>query len=152
MDAIVFDGRTLWLAVPDSDRTRGPWFEHDFADCVADQLCDAASRPRGGLPQGIKLFLAEVNLGLFHICQLITLLTYVNFGASCMTITNPNDFCYPSGRRSPAEVLGHGGHRFRHRERLRHDDQRDGDFSSAESLLLSRIRSADYGHRDDNRY
>ena len=69
MDAIVFDGRTLWLAVPDSDRTRGPWFEHDFADCVADQLCDAASRPRGGLPQGIKLFLAEVNLGLFHICQ-----------------------------------------------------------------------------------
>jgi hypothetical protein len=42
-------------------------------------------------------------------------------------------------------------HRFRH-ERLRHDDQRDGDFSSAESLLLSRIRGADYGHRDDNRY
>jgi hypothetical protein len=69
-----------------------------------------------------------------------------------MTITDPNDFCYRSGRRSPAEVLGHGGHRFRHRERLRHDDQRDGDFSSAESLLLSRIRSADYGHRDDNRY
>ncbi len=43
MDAIVFDGRTLWLAVPDSDRTCSLWFEHDFADCVADQLCDAAS-------------------------------------------------------------------------------------------------------------
>ena len=61
MDAIVVDGRTLWLAVPDSDRTCSPWFEHDFADCIADQLCDAAPRPRGGLAQLIKLFLAEVN-------------------------------------------------------------------------------------------
>jgi hypothetical protein len=66
VDAIVVDGRTLWLAVPDSNRTCGPWFEHDLADCVADQLCDAAPRPRGGLAQGIKLFLAEVDLGLFQ--------------------------------------------------------------------------------------
>ena len=69
MDAIVVEGRTLWRAVPDSNRTCSPWFEHDLADCVADQLCDAAPRPRGGLAQGIKLFLAEVDLGLFHICQ-----------------------------------------------------------------------------------
>jgi hypothetical protein len=32
-----------------------------------------------------------------------------------MTITDTNDFCYCPGRRSPAEVLDHGGHRFRHR-------------------------------------
>jgi hypothetical protein len=54
-----------------------------------------------------------------------------------MTITDTNDFLLPLGRRSPAEVLGHGDHRFRHREQLRHGDRRDGDFSSAELLLLS---------------
>jgi hypothetical protein len=65
VNAIVIDGRTLWLAVPDSNRTGGPWLEHNLADCFADQLRDAASRPRGGFAQGIELFLAEVNLDLF---------------------------------------------------------------------------------------
>jgi len=60
----------------------GPWFEHDLAVCVADRLCDAAPRPRGGLAQGIKFLLAEVNLGLFHIRN--RAMTYVKFGASCI--------------------------------------------------------------------
>ena len=59
----------LWLAVPDSNRTHGLRFEHDLADCVADQLRDAAPRPRGGLAQSVKLFLAEVYLSLFHVCH-----------------------------------------------------------------------------------
>lgn len=55
---------------PSQMATRGVRLEYDFADCVADQLSDAASRPRGGLAQRIKLFLAEINLSLFHVCQL----------------------------------------------------------------------------------
>ena len=40
-DAIVVDGRTPWLAVPDSNRTCSPWFEYDLADRIADLLSDA---------------------------------------------------------------------------------------------------------------
>ena len=49
VDAIVIDGRTLSLAVPDSNRTCSPWFVYDVADRIADEHCDAARRPQGGL-------------------------------------------------------------------------------------------------------
>jgi len=62
VDAIVIDGRTLSHAVPDSNRTCSPWFEYDVADRIADQHCDAARRPQGGLAQSAKLFLSKVNL------------------------------------------------------------------------------------------
>src|SRR5436190_22157828 len=52
VDAIVIDGRTLWLAVPDTNRACGPRLKHNLADSFADQLRDAAPRPRGGLAQG----------------------------------------------------------------------------------------------------
>src|SRR5271167_2032344 len=69
VNAIVFDGHPLWFTVPDGNRSYGLRLEHDRADCITDQRGDAAPRPRGGLAQRVKLFLAEVNLGLFHICH-----------------------------------------------------------------------------------
>src|SRR5205807_10516860 len=69
VNAIVLDRRTPWLTVPDSNRPCGRRLEHNLADCVANQVGDAAPRPRGGLAQRIELFLAEVNLGLFHVCH-----------------------------------------------------------------------------------
>jgi L-galactose dehydrogenase len=49
VNAIVFDGRALGLTVPERNRACGLRFEHDFADCVADERRDAASGSRGGL-------------------------------------------------------------------------------------------------------
>jgi hypothetical protein len=69
VNAIVIEGRTLGRAVPDSDRTLGLRLEHDLANCVTDQFRNAPTRPRRGLAQGVELFLAEVHLGLFHICH-----------------------------------------------------------------------------------
>jgi hypothetical protein len=73
VDAIVIDGRTLSLAVPDSNRTCSPWFEYDVADRIADQHCDAARRPQGGLAQSAKLFLSKVNLGRFTAARFLRL-------------------------------------------------------------------------------
>jgi hypothetical protein len=57
VNAVVFEGRTLWFAVPDGNRACRLRLEHDLADRVADQLRDAAPRPRGGLAQLVKLSL-----------------------------------------------------------------------------------------------
>src|SRR5206468_2636688 len=69
VNAVVLEGRTLRLAVPDGNRTCGLRLDHDLADSVANQLSDATPRARSGLAQRRKLFLAKVNLGLLHMCH-----------------------------------------------------------------------------------
>src|SRR5882757_5209290 len=69
VDAIVLEGGAPRLAVPDSDRARGLGLEHHLADSVTDQICDTTSRTRSSFPQCVELFLAQVNLGLLHICH-----------------------------------------------------------------------------------
>lgn len=70
MNAIVFDSRVPWFSVSESNRSYGLRPQNDLADRITDQLADAAPRPRGGLAQRVKLFLAEVNLGLFHVREI----------------------------------------------------------------------------------
>src|SRR3984893_6165361 len=72
VDAIVVGGGALGFAVPDGNRSGSLGLEHDLADCITDQLRDAAPGARGGPAQGIKLFLAEVNLGFSHVCHFDT--------------------------------------------------------------------------------
>src|SRR5215467_15390706 len=60
VNAIVFDGPTLRLAVPDGNWDCGLGLEHDLSDRIADELCDTAPRARRGhaqrdLPCGGKL-------------------------------------------------------------------------------------------------
>src|SRR6202048_2240026 len=69
MDAVVLNRCPLWLPVPQCNRTRRAWLEHDLANRVSDQLSDASPGPSGRLPQGLELFLAKINLGFFHVCQ-----------------------------------------------------------------------------------
>src|SRR5436190_19407324 len=69
MNAIVLDGGTLWLAVPDRNRTCGRRLEHNLADGVAHQLGNAASRPCSSFAQCVKLLLAKIYLRLFHMCH-----------------------------------------------------------------------------------
>src|SRR5216684_5306737 len=64
--AVVLDGGALRFAVPDGNRTGGLRLEHDLADGVTDDFRDATPRSRGGLAQRVKLFLAQVDLHLFH--------------------------------------------------------------------------------------
>ena len=72
MNAVVCDGCTLRLAVPDGNWTCGLGREHDFSDRVADELCDTAPRARRGDAQGVKFLFAEVNLGLYDVCHFTT--------------------------------------------------------------------------------
>src|SRR5262249_35171017 len=68
VNAIVFDRRTLRLAVPDGNRACGLRLEHDLSDRFADQLRDTAPRPGRGHAQRVEFFLSEVNLGVYHMC------------------------------------------------------------------------------------
>jgi hypothetical protein len=61
LNAIVLDGCTLRLAVPDGNLARGLRFEHSCTDSFADQLRNAAPRPCGGPAQCVELFLVEIN-------------------------------------------------------------------------------------------
>jgi hypothetical protein len=81
MDAVVLNGCSLWLPVPQCNRTCRAWLEHDLANRVSDQVSDASPRPSGGLPQGLELFLAKINLGFSMYVSLIPVLTYVNVPA-----------------------------------------------------------------------
>ena len=49
VDAIVLGGGALRLAVPNGDQTRRLRLEHDLANCITHELCDAPPRPRSGL-------------------------------------------------------------------------------------------------------
>jgi len=66
VNAIVFNGRTLWVAIPDGNMARGLRLEHGVSDRFSDQLRDTATRARRGRAQRVEFFLPEVNLR--HIC------------------------------------------------------------------------------------
>jgi hypothetical protein len=53
VNAIVFDGRTLRLAVPDGNRACGLSLEHNLSDRIADELRDTAPRARRGHAQRV---------------------------------------------------------------------------------------------------
>ena len=72
VNAIVFHGRAKWFAVPDADRTARLWFEHHLADGLAHEFCDAPPGTRGYLAKRSELFLSQVNLSFFHVCQYMT--------------------------------------------------------------------------------
>lgn len=55
--------RPRWRRVPPMR------LQNDFPDCLANELRDAASGARRGLAQRGELFLAQVDLALFHICH-----------------------------------------------------------------------------------
>ena len=74
MNAIVFDGRKLRLAVPDGNWACGLGLEHNLSDRIADELRDTAPRARRDHAQRVEFFLAEVNLGLMCV-TLLELLT-----------------------------------------------------------------------------
>jgi len=69
VNAIVFDGCTLGLAIPDGNWACGLGLEHDLSDRVADEFRDTAPRARRGHAQCVEFFLAEVNLSLYHVCH-----------------------------------------------------------------------------------
>jgi hypothetical protein len=70
VNAIVFNGRTLRLAVPDGNRACGLRLEHVLSDRPPDQLCDTSARARRGHAQRVKFFLPKVNLGLYpYVCH-----------------------------------------------------------------------------------
>jgi len=71
MNAIVFDRGALWFSVPEGNRPCGSRLEHRLADCLADQLGDAAPRPGGSRAQRLEFFPGEVNLGFFHVCHFV---------------------------------------------------------------------------------
>lgn len=70
MNAVVLNGCSLWLAVPQCSRTCRAWLEHHLANRVSDQPSDASPRPSGGLPQDLELSLAKINWDFSHVCQL----------------------------------------------------------------------------------
>src|SRR5260370_3048395 len=58
MDAVVLNGCSLWLPVPQCNRTCRAWLEHDLANRISDQLSHSSARPTAGRPQGLALFLS----------------------------------------------------------------------------------------------
>src|SRR6266404_965670 len=69
VNAIMFDGRTLGLAIPDGNRACGLRLEHGLSDRFADQLRDTAPRACRGHAQRVEFFLPQVNLGFYHMCH-----------------------------------------------------------------------------------
>ena len=70
VNAIMLIRCALGLAVPNSNQSRGPRFEDDLADCIADQRRHAALRSRGSLAQTLEFFFRKINLGFLHVCHL----------------------------------------------------------------------------------
>ena len=69
VDAVVIRRGSLQFSVPDGDGSTRMRLQNDFPDCLANELRDAASGARRGLAQRGELFLAQVDLALFHICH-----------------------------------------------------------------------------------
>src|SRR6516165_10092951 len=69
MNTVVLDGGAFWFTIPNGNRPRSWRLKYNLANCVANHLRHAASGPRRGHAQRVKLLLAQVDLSFFHVCH-----------------------------------------------------------------------------------